>query len=235
MFFYYSTNSDLTHLWEVVDVAKERLVGSSSCSNPGASGSLYGGQLSTGRKAQRVVKASSTAPVITHSSERPRSAHHEDAMKNKGTSGLLGIEDAFDKAISLPTSPVSKELPYDIEIRKHETKKAQRRHHTHHLFDGILHTISGGTNDETKTKTFSQTFEQNQTNQNTSSVEFSESSETSNIVTYEIDRSRWQHNKTQDTDSKVNTSGTPVGLIRRWSETTSPTAKSAQSKQPKVI
>ena len=217
----------MNHFWEVVDVAKERLAGSSSFSNPGT-----GVQLSTGRKAQRVVKASSTAPVITHS-ERPRSAHHEDesSLKNKGTSGtsLLGIEDAFDKAISLPNSPVSKEVPYDIEIRKHETKKAQRRHHTHHLFDGILHTISGGT-DETKAKT----FDQSQSNQNTSG-EFSESSETSNVVGYEIDRSRWQQNKTQETDCKVNTSGTPVGLIRRWSETTSPTAKSAQSKQPKVI
>ena len=78
IYFYFSANSDLTHLWEVVDVAKERLVNSAStCSSPGDTTSTgYGGHLSTGRKTQRVVKASSTAPVITHS-ERPRSAHND--------------------------------------------------------------------------------------------------------------------------------------------------------------
>ena len=233
-FLYCSTNSDLTHLWEVVDVAKERLANSSStCSSPGGTSTGYGGQLSTGRKAQRVVKASSTAPVITHT-ERPRSAHNEDnnAMKIKEQSapGFLGIEDSFDKAISLPNSPVSKEQPlYDIEIKKdHETKKAQRRHHTHHLFDGILHTISGGT-DETKTKC----IDQKHNIQNISS-ELSENSQAISISEHDIDRSRWQQNKTSDTNNKINYPGTPAGLIRRWSETTSTTAKSPQTKHLKV-
>ena len=209
-YFYYSTNSDLTHLWEVVDVAKERLVNSNStCSSPGdTSSGGYGGHLSTGRKTQRIVKASSTAPVITHI-ERPRSAHNE-AEKAKEGSGVafLGIEDAFDKAISLPNSPITKEQPLHdaMEIKKtHETKKAQRRHHTHHLFDGILHTISGGERSEDVK---------------------SKDPETSNYSPQDIDRSRWQQNK--DTDASASPSGTPVGLIRRWSETTS------QNKQIKV-
>ena len=215
-----------------MDVAKERLVGSSS--NPGPnSNSLYSGLISTGRKTQKVVKASSTAPVITTHTERPRSAHNEDesSLKNKVNSGnsLLGIEDAFDKAISLPNSPVSKELPFHMETKKHETKKAQRRHHTHHLFDGILHTISGGTNEESKAKH----VDQHQIDQNTSSELSVESCESPSVVGSEIDRSH--QNESQEPDSKDNVSGTPVGLIRRWSETTSsPTTKSGQSKQPKV-
>lgn len=219
-FLYRSTNSDLTHLWEVVDVAKERLANSSStCSSPGGTTTGYGGQLSTGRKAQRVVKASSTAPVITHT-ERPRSAHNEDdsAMKIKERSelGFLGIEDSFDKAISLPNSPVSKEQPlYNIEIKK-ETKKAKRRHHTHHLFDGILHTISGGTSSSGGTS------------------ELSENSQPINTSAHEIDRSRWQQNEMSDTNDKINTPVTPAGLSRRWSETTSTTAKSPQTKHLKV-
>ena len=192
-------------------MAKERLVNSNStCSSPGdTSSGGYGGHLSTGRKTQRIVKASSTAPVITHI-ERPRSAHNE-AEKAKEGSGVsfLGIEDAFDKAISLPNSPVTKEQPLHdaIEIKKtHETKKAQRRHHTHHLFDGILHTISGGERSEDAK---------------------SKDSEPTNYSPQDIDRSRWQQNK--DTDASASPSGTPVGLIRRWSETTS------QNKQIKVI
>ena len=212
-YFCYSANSDLTHLWEVVDVAKERLVNSAStCSSPGDTTSTgYGGHLSTGRKTQRVVKASSTAPVITHS-ERPRSAHN-DAEKAKDGSGtsFLGIEDAFDKAISLPNSPVTKEQPLHdaMDIKKtHETKKAQRRHHTHHLFDGILHTISGGErSEEVKPKGSEQ-----------DNLRISERTKSSNNSPQDLDRSRWQQNK--DSDASASPSGTPVGLIRRWSETT---------------
>ena len=224
----------MTHLWEVVDVAKERLANSSSTSSsPGGTSTGYGGQLSTGRKAQRVVKASSTAPVITHT-ERPRSAHNEDGnamkIKERSTPGFLGIEDSFDKAVSLPNSPVSKEQPlYDMEVKKtHETKKAQRRHHTHHLFDGILHTISGG-NEETKTRN----TDQKQDIRNVSS-ELSENSQAINISSREIDRSRWQQNKTSDANNKINSPGTPAGLIRRWSETTSTNPKSPQTKPLKV-
>ena len=223
VFFYNSTNSDLTHLWEVVDVAKERLVNSTStCSSPGDTSGGYGGQTSTGRKTQRVVKASSTAPVITHT-ERPRSAHNEAEKAKEGPgAAFLGIEDAFDKAISLPNSPVTKEQPlhHGLEIKKtHETKKAQRRHHTHHLFDGILHTISGGERgEETKQKA------SEQINDN---LRISEDS--SNISPQDLDRSRWQQNKTQDaSDASGSPSGTPIGLIRRWSETTT------QNKQIKV-
>ena len=181
----------------------------STCSSPGdTTGSGYGGHLSTGRKTQRVVKASSTAPVITHT-ERPKSAHNEAEKANQGAgASFLGIEDTFDKAISLPNSPVTKEQPLHdaMEVKKtHETKKAQRRHHTHHLFDGILHTISGGErSEEVKSK----------------------EPETSSISPQDLDRSRWQQNK--DTDASASPSVTPVGLIRRWSETT------GQNKQIKV-
>ena len=223
--FYYSTNSDLTHLWEVVDVAKERLVNSTStCSSPGDTSGGYGGQASTGRKTQRVVKASSTAPVITHT-ERPRSAHNEAEKAKEGSgAAFLGIEDAFDKAISLPNSPVTKEQPLhnDLEIKKtHETKKAQRRHHTHHLFDGILHTISGGERtEETKQKAPDQLHD---------NLRISENSKSSNNSPQDLDRSRWQQNKTLDaSDTSASPSGTPIGLIRRWSETTT------QNKQLKV-
>ena len=165
----------------------------STCSSPGGISSGFGGMLSTGRKAQRVVKASSTAPVITNI-ERPKSAHqdHEDALKNKGMAGagFLGIEDSFDKALSLPSSPVSKEQPsYDITTKKtHETKKAQRRHHTHHLFDGILHTISGGSNENKGS-------DHTRDNKNSSK---------------------------QSSETLSETQETLTSPIRRWSETTSP-------------
>ena len=201
------SNSDLTHLWEVVDVAKERLVNSTStCSSPGGMSGGYGGQLSTGRKTQRVVKASSTAPVITHA-ERPRSAHNENDNSSKDKRsfrpGFLGIEDSFDKAISLPNSPVTKDQPpcmTDSKKETKETKKAQRRHHTHHLFDGILHTISGGGGDEIK-------------------VVSKEASETLPL----------------DVDKKDNGGNVPTNLLRRWSETTSPNSKPPQDKSQKVF
>ena len=212
----------MNHFWEVVDVAKERLAGSSSFSNPGS-----GVQLGTGRKTQRVVKASSTAPVITHTSERPRSAHHdENISRNKDIpgAGLLGIEDSFDKAISLPNSPVSKESPGEVQTRKHETKKAQRRHHTHHLFDGFLHTISGGGGgDETRTKTKS--IDLGQRNQGIVQAD------AINIDKHQGESSQWQHDKTSTTPESESTAGHATGMSagqsRRWSET-------SQTKQQKV-
>ena len=167
----------------------------------------YGGQLSTGRKTQRVVKASSTAPVITHA-ERPRSAHNENDNSSKDKRsfrpGFLGFEDSFDKAISLPNSPVTKDQPpcmTDSKKETKETKKAQRRHHTHHLFDGILHTISGGGGgDEIKVV----------------------SKEASETLPLEVDK-------------KDNSGNVPANLLRRWSETTSPNSKPPQDKSQKVF
>ena len=169
----------------------------------------YGGQLSTGRKTQRVVKASSTAPVITHT-ERPRSAHNENDNSSKDKRsfrpGFLGIEDSFDKAISLPNSPVTKDQPVpcmpDSKRETKETKKAQRRHHTHHLFDGILHTISGGGGGGDEIK-----------------VVPKEASETLPL----------------EVDKKDIVGNVPTNLLRRWSETTSPNSKPPQDKSQKVF
>ena len=219
----------MSHLWEVVDVAKERLVGSSSCSNSASGGN---GLQSTGRRAQKVVKASSTAPVITHT-ERPRSAHQEDDQAgSKTNSGFLSIMDTFDKALSLPNSPVTKDSPEGMQLvdnKKHDTKKAQRRHHTHHLFDGFLNSLGGGIagSDDSPTRI------------KAAAAQVIKSNKAGSPLRSELSKSKdsgvYKSSVESTNQDNSNAPGPPSGVFRRWSETTSPGGKPAQHNQQQEV